>query len=196
MAPNESLPPTPQHKEFFLTVLDRLEKRIKLPPAPPLGATVVTDPTAREMNEKAEMLSAIAYLYQGVGEGERAKVLIADAARTAIAVKEVSEDRSRNEDGPGLGAMSAATSTAADRSLDKGSSGWAWIFAMVTTIAGTILGGVFKPILEAYGKGVVGKAFAEAMQSKEFAEALELKLSSVTPKQPKETTLPLDDSGR
>lgn len=187
-------------KDFVLNVLDRLDQRLKRLPALPVGDDVPTQAGGRpetalgpepvlaiqeHTQEQSELLVAMAELYQGIDEAERAKKLLAEAQREVVAFQKAAIARDLQRPVMSAAALSVPSQmsfpNAKAETQDRKTSNWGWIFTTLTTVLGTILGGVFKPVLEAYGKGVVGKAFAEAIQSQEFAAALDLKHKQSTP---------------
>jgi hypothetical protein len=194
-------------REFFLQVLDRLEERQSQLPLLPTGndrlARDGTRPNSsskkasavaiqQEMRERVELEVAMAELYQEIDELESAKSKLAEAKRSAITFEETRRSTANQDHVIGastLGGPDSALSPANDQPRDRKGNNHEWLFATAIAVLGTILGGVFKPVLEAYGKGVVGAAIADSIQSQEFANALNLKPKPVPSPSPPDEPL-------
>jgi hypothetical protein len=169
-------------------VLDQLADDMRLRPAGTASAPAAEDTATNATGRHASVLVHIATMYVDAGNTERAKATLVEAARTTTKFQKdmlASERRQgmRGATHPVVSSPLRDVMVAQDLSTQQQHpSQRPGVFVVLWTMAcaafGFVAMGLIKPIIEAFGKGIVGRAVADYFRNEGLASALGVKLTS------------------
>jgi hypothetical protein len=183
---------------FMVQVLDKLADDMRPRPEGTVNAPASEDTAG----DQASVLAHIATMYVDAGNTERAKATLVEATRATTQWQQAIRARAPQQGthgttAPMVSAPLRDSMGVQDRSIQQQHpvprpSMLGVLWPAVGAVVGFVGLGLVKPIIEAFGKGIVGRAIAEYFQNEGLASALGVKLTASTDMPSTKETNPAD----